>query len=87
MTWDQMLATHAKLGQRRRKAWNSFLARTSRLAALADPRTSGMETLCLNWGNDESKRVWADGWRRWHAYSRRIDALHQAAWDAVRKAA
>ena len=87
LTWDQMIAAHRALGARRNRAWQSFIARTTRLAALADPRTGGNENLCRNWGNEESKRIWSDAWERWRSYSNRIDARHNALRQAALKSA
>lgn len=61
--------------ERRHRAWRRFLTRTRRLAALADPRTGGNETLCHNWGNAQARAVWLAGWRRWHAYAERSEAI------------
>lgn len=60
---------------RKNRAWRRFMSRTIRLAAIADPRTGGNELLIHNWGNDAAKAVWRDGWRRWHAYSKRAEVI------------
>lgn len=67
---------------RKDRAWRTFQRRTTKLAALADPRTGGNECLTLNWGADEARRIWSDGWKRWDCYSaefqRRYDVMIRA---------
>ena len=64
---------------KRDQAWRVFMDRTHKLAAIADPRTGGNETLCRNWGNADSVRIWNEGWQRWQriaaAYDRRYNAI------------
>lgn len=83
MQWNEFISRSHAICVKRDRAWRTFLRRTIKLAALADPRTSGNECLCRNWGNDESKRIWDDAWKRWHSYSseceRRTDAMWRVA--------
>lgn len=82
MEWQALHAQLVASTRKRDKAWRVFMDRTHKLAALAHPETGGIETLCRNWGNAESVRVWRDGWRRWQAvsaaYDRRYNAILRA---------
>lgn len=60
-------------GAKRRRAWRRFISRTTKLAAIADPRTGGNENLVHNWGNEAARQVWANGWKRWRAYADAAD--------------
>lgn len=81
MEWNDFLAKTGHMVAKRNRAWRRFMSRTTKLAAIADPRTSGNECLCRNWGNDESRRIWADAWNRWHAYANECDRRYRAWWD------
>lgn len=75
------LSAHGELLRhldRRHRAWRRFMSSATKLAAIADPRTGGNETLCHNWGNAESRAAWAAGWRRWRAYAERSDEITRA---------
>jgi len=81
-TWNKLHARLVASTQRRNRAWRIFMDRTHKLAAIADSRTGGIETLCRNWGNAESVRIWNEGWQRWRAvsvaYDRRYNAIMRA---------
>lgn len=85
-TWADIVATIQRNYDKRQRAWRKFMARTTKLAALADPRTGGNECLCRNWGNEESRRIWADGWKRWRAYSDQCDKRYSALMAMSRNA-
>lgn len=83
MDWTAFTANAATRYQKAQEAFGLFIRRTQKLAALADPATGGNETLCGNWGNEESRRIWREGWARWHRYSAEADRRYQADWKAA----
>jgi hypothetical protein len=74
MVYDEAALTY--FWRKRQRAWLRFMSRTQALAAKADPRTGGLETLCRNWGTAESVDVWRRGWLRWARYA----AGHDRRW-------
>ena len=86
LDWAERCAASAEIYTRPNRLFRVFIRRTTALAKAAHPATSGNECLCLNWGNEESRRIWRDGWRRWDRLSRRLDAIYDALW-ANRQAA
>lgn len=71
---------------RSRRAFQTMMRRTARLAEIAHPETGGNELFVHNWGNAEARRHWAEGWRRWDAMSAEFDRRYRAAmgWRAER---
>ena len=86
MVWADMIRKCQALGVKRDRAFRTFMRRTMKLARAAHPATGGNECLVHNWGNDEARRIWADGWRRWRSYSAAADRRHREWVDAARKA-
>lgn len=83
MEWNVFVSQAATRHLKRQAAFRLFVRRTHKLAALADPATGGNETLCGNWGNEASKRIWREAWKRWNAYSAECDRRYQAEWKAA----
>jgi hypothetical protein len=73
MNWNDRFNLILRNADKRRRAWRRFMSRTTKLAAIADPRTGGNESLVHNWGNQEARRIWAEGWKRWRAYAEAAD--------------
>ena len=73
---SQTYAAIMNLCAKKDRTWSTFTARQRKLVALADPRTGGDNGLAHNWGNDASRAVMANGWRRWHAYSEAFHARY-----------
>lgn len=86
-TWAEMIARIQSDYAKRERAFRTFMQRTTRLAAIADPRTSGNECLCRNWGNDAARRIWSEGWQRWRAYSDACDRRYSANMHLIRNGA
>lgn len=83
--WAAHMARIGALVDRKNRAWRTFMRRTHKLAALADPRTGGNEMLVHNWGNDQARAVWAHGWERWRRYGAAFDRRYRAMLDAARE--
>jgi len=84
MTWQGMCAAIQAQGFKKDRAFRTFMRRTIKLAAYADPATGGNECMVRNWGNDEARRIWADGWQRWQAYSAECDRRYRQWWLEAR---
>lgn len=79
ITWQEHCAALVAMGGKKDRAWRTFMRRTHKLAAIADPRTGGNEMLIHNWGNEAARLVWANGWKRWRTYSEQCDRRYNAA--------
>jgi hypothetical protein len=84
MDWNTFTANSVARHLKRQRTFALFLRRTQKLAAIADPATGGNECLCGNWGNEESRRIWREGWPRWRAYANECDKRYEAEWKASR---
>lgn len=82
--WDNCMKRIRLNGLRRDRAWRLFMDSTHTLARLAHPATGGMESLCRNWGNAESNRIWRKGWNRWQAIARVYDKRYNAIMREMR---
>jgi hypothetical protein len=86
LNWQERCAAASEVYQRRDQLFRRFMRRTTALAKAAHPATGGNECLCHNWGNEESRRIWHDGWRCWDAAARALDDRYSGLW-ADRRAA
>lgn len=83
LTWTEFCAMVSDRQRKRERAFRTWNARCTKLAAIADSRTGGHYGLCLNWGNAESVRIWRDD-SRWRSYANECDRRYRAAWNTFR---
>lgn len=67
------MKTGAELSNQHNRIWYKLIARAKSHAKAAHPATGGLEQLAHNWGNAESKAVWARFWATW----RKLDATYK----------